>query len=172
MGAVYEVQHPATGARRALKVMHGEVARDERGRTRFIQEARVGANIQSDHVSKVIDAGVDETTGTLFIVMELLVGRTLAEEIKLRGALTLREAHEVMRQTCHALAAAHQMGIIHRDLKPSNIFLSAPQVVGMEFMVRVLDFGIAKVLMEANAGGTAIVGTASWMAPEQTDPRA
>ena len=172
MGAVYEVEHPATGARRALKIMHGEIARDERLRVRFIQEARVGATIQSDHVAKVIDAGVDEQTGMLYIVMDLLVGRTLSQEIKHRGALTLRETHEMLRQTCHAVAAAHQMGIVHRDLKPSNIFLSAPQIVGMEFMVRVLDFGIAKVVADAAAGATAIVGTPSWMAPEQTDPRA
>ncbi len=173
MGAVYEVEHPATGARRALKVMHGEIARDARLRERFIQEARVGATIQSDHVAKVIDAGADDETGTMFIVMDLLVGRTLGAEIARRTHLTLHEAYEVMRQTCHALAAAHTMGIIHRDLKPSNIFLSAPQVVGMDFMVRVLDFGIAKVVAEASASGaTSIVGTPAWMAPEQTDPRA
>jgi phosphate binding protein len=172
MGAVFEVEQAATGARRALKVMHGDISRDERQRTRFIQEARVGATIASDHVAKVIDAGVDDATGTLFIVMDLLEGRTLGQEVKRRGALSLHETYDVLRQLCHALEAAHRMGIIHRDLKPSNVFLSVPQVVGMDFMVRVLDFGIAKLAAEANAGATAIVGTPSWMAPEQTDPNA
>jgi phosphate binding protein len=172
MGAVYEVEQGTTGARRALKVMHGHISRDERQRSRFVQEARVGATIASDHVAKVLDAGVDDATGMLFIVMDLLDGATLGDELRRRGTFSLHEAHDVLRQVCHALNAAHRMGIVHRDLKPSNIFLSVPHVVGMTFMVRVLDFGIAKLAAEANAGGTAIVGTPTWMSPEQTDQRA
>ena len=171
MGAVFEVEQAATGARRALKVMHGHISQDDRQRTRFVQEARVGATIASDHVAKVLDAGVDDATGMLFIVMDLLEGHTLGDEIRRRGTLSLRETHDVLRQVCHALQAAHRMGIIHRDLKPSNVLLSPPQIVGMDAMVRILDFGIAKLAAEANAGATAIVGTPSWMAPEQTDPR-
>jgi phosphate transport system substrate-binding protein len=172
MGAVFEVEQATTGARRALKVMHGHISLDFRQRTRFVQEARVGATIASDHVAKVLDAGVDDETGTLFIVMDLLDGATLGDELRRRGAFSLHETHDVLRQVCHALDAAHQMGVVHRDLKPSNVFLSVPQVVGMDFMVRILDFGIAKIAAEANAGGTAIVGTPTWMAPEQTDQTA
>jgi phosphate transport system substrate-binding protein len=172
MGAVCEVVQAATGARRALKVMHGHISRDERQRSRFVQEARVGATIASDHVAKVLDAGVDDATGMLFIVMDLLEGATLGDELRRRGTFSLHETHDVLRQVCHALDAAHRMGIVHRDIKPSNLFLSVPHVVGMAFMVRVLDFGIAKLAAEVNAGGTAIVGTPTWMSPEQTDQRA
>ena len=87
MGTVYEAEQMATGARRALKVMHGHFARDEGLRARFVREARLAASIPSEHVAQVLDAGQDEETGALYIVMELLEGTTLSRELRRRGAL-------------------------------------------------------------------------------------
>ena len=85
MGTVYEAEQIATGARRALKVMHGLFARDEALRARFAREARLAASVPSEHVAQILDAGQDEATGSLFIVMELLEGSTLSREIRRHG---------------------------------------------------------------------------------------
>src|SRR5262245_23529435 len=116
MGAVYVATQRGTGARRALKVMHASLVRDEALERRFEQEARVGASIASDHVVQVIAAGVDEPTGMPWIAMELLEGMDLAQYVRARGALTIAESAEVVAQLCHALSAAHAAGIVHRDL--------------------------------------------------------
>jgi phosphate transport system substrate-binding protein len=168
MGTVYEAEQVATGARRALKVMHGHFAKDEGLRARFIREARLAASIPSEHVAQVVDAGHDEATGTLFIVMELLEGTTLSREVRHRGAFAWLDALEVFRQLCHALGAAHARGIVHRDLKPANIFLSRSKHVGIPIMVKVLDFGIAKAVASVGEATEAVLGTPAWMAPEQT----
>jgi phosphate transport system substrate-binding protein len=172
MGTVYEVEQLATGARRALKAMHVQLATDDKLRARFVREARLAATIKSDHVATVLDAGVDDATSVPYLVMELLEGRTLSGELKRRGHFTWPESLEIMRQVCHALGAAHAAGIVHRDVKPANIFLCAPRTAGKAFVVKVLDFGIAKVVAEAREGVTAVIGTPSWMAPEQTEEAA
>lgn len=169
MGTVYEAEQIATGARRALKVMHGQFARDEGLRARFVREARLAASIPSEHVAQVLDAGQDDATGALYIVMELLEGTTLSRELKRRGAFAWTDVLEIMRQLSHALGAAHRMGIVHRDLKPANVFLSRSKHAGMSVMVKVLDFGIAKAMAGAGAEATGtMLGTPAWMAPEQT----
>jgi TPR repeat protein/tRNA A-37 threonylcarbamoyl transferase component Bud32 len=170
MGSVYIVRQTSTGARRALKLMHRELVRDARLRQRFEQEARVGALIESDHVVQVLGAGVDEATGMPWLVMELLVGEDLSKLLEARGALPSVEARDVFAQFTHAVAAAHRVGIVHRDLKPENVFVAVAQREGMERLVKVLDFGIAKVVAEARATTTQALGTPSWMAPEQTEP--
>jgi phosphate transport system substrate-binding protein len=172
MGSVYEVVQLATGARRALKVMHVQLASDPKLRARFVREARVAANISSDHVADVIDAGVDERTNLPFLVMELLEGATLARELRRRGYFDWASAREIFRQLAHAVAAAHAAGIVHRDLKPANIFLARARTAGLPFVVKVLDFGIAEVVASAQSGSAAIIGTPRWMAPEQTDRNA
>jgi phosphate transport system substrate-binding protein len=168
MGTVYEVDQLATRARRALKVMHGHFAHDDGLRTRFIREAHLAASIPSDHVAQVLDAGHDEATGTLYIVMELLHGTTLSREMRRRGAFAWPDALEVMRQVAHALGAAHDLSIVHRDLKPANVFLSPSRHASGTVMVKVLDFGIAKAVSGATESTGALLGTPSWMAPEQT----
>jgi phosphate transport system substrate-binding protein len=169
MGTVYEAEQIATGARRALKVMHGQFARDDGLRARFVREARLAASIPSEHVAQVLDAGQDDATGALYIVMELLEGTTLSRELKRRGAFAWADVVEIMRQLTHALGAAHRLGIVHRDLKPANIFLSRSRHAGMSMMVKVLDFGIAKAMAGAGAEATGtMMGTPAWMAPEQT----
>jgi phosphate binding protein len=182
MGTVYEVEQIATGARRALKALHERFAGNEDLRARFVREARLTALIPSDHVAQVLDAGHDATTGTLYMVMELLEGVTLSREIRRRGAFAWSDTVEIIRQIAHALGAAHARGIVHRDLKPANIFLSRSRHVGIPLTIKVLDFGIAKAIAGSTpppplaAGDTqkiegrpaTVLGTPAWMAPEQT----
>jgi serine/threonine protein kinase/formylglycine-generating enzyme required for sulfatase activity len=169
MGAVYEVEQIGTGALRALKIMHPQMVHDEKLRARFVQEARVSALIESDHVVQVVGAGVDHDTGVPWLAMELLRGETLAMFLARRGTLALWELRDIFSQLCHALTAAHGVGVVHRDLKPENIFLGIARREGISFTVKVLDFGIAKLIAEANQTHTAAIGTPLWMAPEQTE---
>jgi len=170
MGAVFVVEHVTTRKQRALKIMHSELLGDPQLRERFVQEAQIGSRIDSEHVVEVVDAGFDEQLRLPWIAMELLEGESLHDRLE-RGPLPPHEAFEVFQQLCHALAAAHHVGIVHRDLKPENIFIARTRRVGAPFTVKVLDFGIAKVVAEAKATGraTAAIGTPLWMAPEQTE---
>ncbi|PRP97537.1 Serine/threonine-protein kinase Pkn1 [Enhygromyxa salina] len=167
MGVVYAARQLTTGHERAVKVMHSPFALDLRSRERFEQEARIGARILSDHVVQVIAAGVDEQTHTPWIAMELLAGQDLERHIQTRGPLPLADAALVSGQVIHAVAAAHDVDVVHRDIKPENIFLSVSRVVGVPFMVKILDFGIAKLRSSARAA-TVAVGTPGYMAPEQS----
>jgi formylglycine-generating enzyme required for sulfatase activity len=169
MGAVYVVEQLSTGSRRALKLMLPDLAQDESFRARFAQEARIGARIESDHVVQVIGAGVDADTGAPWLAMELLKGETLHAMRGRTGALAPALVREIMMQLGHAVAAAHAQGIVHRDLKPENIFLAVPRREGAALTVKVLDFGIAKLVAEAHTHTTSTLGTPRWMAPEQTD---
>ena len=166
MGAVHVAEQLATGARRALKLLHPELCHDERVRRLFDQEARIGHRIPSDHVVQVLDAGIDEATGIPWLAMELLEGEDLAARLRRSGALPIPEAAEILSQIGHALGAAHRIGVVHRDLKPENVFLSQSRTDGSPLRVKLLDFGVAKVIAEARPAGT-LVGTPLWMAPEQ-----
>jgi serine/threonine-protein kinase len=175
MGAVYVVKQRSTGKTRALKLMRGDAVRNDDARRRFVLEARVGSRIESDHIVEVITAGIDEPTGTPFLVMELLEGEDLATRLD-RGPLSLDETRHLFRQLCHAIGAAHALGIVHRDLKPQNIFLAAPRSAGdSDFLVKVLDFGLAKVtaagasLKQGETADGSFLGTPLWMAPEQSE---
>jgi phosphate transport system substrate-binding protein len=169
MGVVYEVEQVATTARRALKVMHGRFAADATLRARFVREARLAASISSDHVAQVLDAGQDEASGALFIVMELLDGVTLGREIRQSGAFGWTSALMILGQIAHALGAAHARGIVHRDLKPGNVVLTRSRHAALPLTVKLLDFGIAKALADVSVEATGVVvGTPAWMAPEQT----
>lgn len=172
MGAVFVAEQASTGKLRAIKLMHKELVADPKQRERFEQEARVGARIPSDHVVQVIAAGVDPATGAPWMAMELLEGEDLAGHLESRGALPAREVLTIFEQLCHALGAAHKAGIVHRDVKPENIFLAKMRSAAGEVSVKVLDFGIAKVVAESKTAVTAAIGTPLWMAPEQSDPRA
>jgi eukaryotic-like serine/threonine-protein kinase len=172
MGAVYVAEQASTSKYRALKLMHPMLLSDPRLRERFEQEARVGGLIKSDHVVQVISAGVDQTTRVPWIAMELLEGEDLGACLRRRGIFTPAEVYEVFRQIGHALSAAHAVGVVHRDMKPENIFLSRTRDATGLNSVKILDFGIAKVVAEAKTMATAALGTPLWMAPEQTDPRA
>ena len=169
MGAVYRVEQISTGKRRALKVMHAPLVADERLRERFVQEARVGGRIESAHVVDVLSAGIDDATGMPWLAMELLEGVDLGRRIDEQGPFSQSEALEVLEQLCHAVGAAHGAGIVHRDLKPENIFLARSKEASGRSVVKVLDFGIAKIVAEAVTKRTGAMGTPLWMAPEQTE---
>ncbi len=167
MGAVYEALHVETRRRRALKLMRPELLGDAGARARFKLEAQVAANIESEHIVEVVDAGVDARTGAPFIVMELLRGEDLGAVLAKRGRLPAGEVVELLAQAARALDRTHAAGIVHRDLKPENLFLTAREDGSAR--VKVLDFGIAKVLEESRhqTRATASIGTPVFMAPEQ-----
>ncbi len=171
MGAIYVVEQVSTGKQRALKLMHPQLVAEPELRRRFEQEARIGSRIASEHLVDVNAAGVDAATGVPFLVMELLEGETLHDRVRRAGPLSVEDVRAVYEQLCHAVSAAHAAGIIHRDLKPENVFLARSQrAVGPAFTVKVLDFGIAKLVAEAGThGSTGAMGSPLWMAPEQTD---
>jgi serine/threonine-protein kinase len=149
MGAVYEVTHIETDRRRALKVMHPHFLQSEELRDRFRQEARVAAHVESEFIVDVFDAGVDAATQMPFLVMELLRGEEIGKLLQRNGRFSPIEVVTYLHQAALALDKTHRAMIVHRDLKPENLFLTyredgAPRV-------KVLDFGIAKVVAEIRA---------------------
>jgi serine/threonine-protein kinase len=170
MGAVYVATHIETERRCALKVMLPHIVSSSELRKRFRQEAKVAAQIESDFIVDVLDAGIDEATGLPFLVMELLIGEDLGAKIDRDGRLLQAQALVYLRQLALALDRTHKKSIVHRDLKPENLFLSRRDDGALQ--LKVLDFGIAKIVAEG--GGTAnvtrSVGTPLYMAPEQFKP--
>ncbi len=169
MGAVYVVEQLSTGAQRALKVMHPKLAEDAKIRERFMQEARIGSQIDSDHVVEVVAAGVDDELGAPYLVMELLKGEELGDLLARLGPLPLCDVAEVLAQVGHALARAHARGIVHRDLKPENLFVASGRRREAPFTVKILDFGIAKLVEDQQGRATQPLGTPLFMAPEQAE---
>src|SRR5262245_44917511 len=170
MGAVYEVMHVETDRHRALKVMHPHILQSEALRSRFKLEAKVAAHIESDFIVDVFDAGIDEATQMPFLVMELLRGEELGKRLKRLGRLPPEEVVLYLHQAALALDKTHRASIVHRDLKPENLFLSERE--DSPPRIKVLDFGIAKIVAEgATSGGqTQSVGTPLYMSPEQFNP--
>jgi eukaryotic-like serine/threonine-protein kinase len=169
MGSVYEAEHLTLGTHVAIKVLHSDLARRTGIAERFLQEARVSAQIRSVHVVHVTD--VDRTPeGVAYLVMELLQGEPLSSVVKRERRLAVGTACEYASQTLQALEAAHALGVIHRDLKPDNVFVTFQ---GGKPVLKLIDFGIAK-LKTAQAGQTKnltvagmLMGTPEYMAPEQ-----
>jgi serine/threonine protein kinase len=167
MGAVYEVLDNVTATRRALKVMLPSLIESDELRARFALEARVTGSIESDHIVRTSDAGIDERTGTPFLVMELLRGEELGSLVKKRGALPAEEVAIYLFQASLALDRTHAANIVHRDLKPDNLFITVRDDGSP--CVKILDFGIAKVLAQHHASTVTrqMLGTPVYMAPEQ-----
>jgi eukaryotic-like serine/threonine-protein kinase len=165
MGAVYEVRHAATDKRWALKLMNPSLARDANARQRFEREAKIDALIESAFVASVIDAGIDEATEAPYLVMEFLVGEDLGEQLLRAGPLPAASVVAYLRDVARALDKAHAKNIVHRDLKPENLFLCQSDEEGER--VKVLDFGIAKLLESVGHSSTQSAGTPGYMAPEQ-----
>ncbi len=161
-GAVYEAEHLPTGRPVALKVLHPAYARDPEAVRRFLFEARVAASIGHPNVCEVHDVGRLDDGGP-YLVMERLLGQTLADRIERQGALPFVDALNVARQLLGALAAVHDKGVVHRDVKPENVFLV--ERVGLAPFVKLLDFGDASV--DAAPRTHAVAGTPRYMAPEQ-----
>jgi serine/threonine protein kinase len=167
MGRVYEAQHTRIQSKRfAVKALHPEFARRSDVLARFQREVEAAASINSPHVVGVYD--VDQTEdGRPFLVSELLEGKELGDYLDNSGQVPIVFAVNVLRQICRALIAAHERGVVHRDMKPENVFLSGDVQAPL---VKVLDFGISR--LDGQQGNTLtktgfIMGTPSYMAPEQ-----
>lgn len=169
MGAVYRAEQRSTGNTVALKIMLPDLLIDAKSRERFEHEARVSSRIKSSHVVKVLAAGIDEPTQTPWLAMEFLDGQNLADYSSSRGPLAPGVVLAVLRQVGHALSATHAAGVVHCDLKPENIFIAPSQTEGVPFDVKVLDFGIARLVKEGrqSATVTTAIGSPHWLAPEQ-----
>lgn len=166
MGAIYEVADEVTNSRRALKVMLPSVIDDADLRARFAVEAKITGSIESDHIIRVSDAGIDAATCMPFMVMDLLRGETLGEMLVRRGALPPDEVIIYLCQVAVALKKTHARGIIHRDLKPANLFVTRRD--DGTPCVKILDFGIAKMVSNSvQFQATLAVGTPIFMSPEQ-----
>jgi serine/threonine protein kinase len=165
MGAVHEARDERTNSPCALKTMLPGVLDDDTARTRFEQEAKITGDIRSDHIVRVTDAGVDEPTGMPFLVMELLEGEELGSLLKKKGHFPIDETLLYLTQVALALDKAHAASIVHRDLKPGNLFLTKRDDGSP--CVKILDFGIAKLMSEGQTHATQTVGTPMYMAPEQ-----
>jgi hypothetical protein len=186
MGVVLLAEDLRLGRRAAVKVMLPELAEGRDCRERFMREARAAAAVDNDHVVPIYEVGEDR--GVAYLAMPLLRGETLEARLRRDGALPARDVLRVGREAALGLAAAHEQGLIHRDIKPANIFLedraargageardgprsAAPASAAGPPRVKVLDFGLAR----AAAGGAevtrlgSVLGTPSYMAPEQAD---
>ncbi len=168
MGVVYKAEQHLIGRIVALKVLNKEIVKDETAVKRFLNEARAIASLENMHTVTLYDFGVT-TEGLLYYTMELLAGRPLSSLLQSHGPLPVDRAVEIIFQTLESLGEAHDKGILHRDIKPDNLFLQA-RTAGER--VKVLDFGIAKLVGEGGEG-TAITktgmicGTPQYLSPEQ-----
>src|SRR6202046_313090 len=180
MGTVWEGVHEALGHKVAIKFIKAAYASHPDARKRFEIEARAAAKLKTKHAVQVYDFGVTDE-GIPYIVMEYLEGRSLSELLMEKGPLPGPEVGSIISQAARALAKAHAAGIVHRDLKPDNIFLarSDEPIEGLPYIVKLVDFGIAKILEEPPKEGQApapmggptregtVIGTPNFMAPEQ-----
>ena len=179
-GRVFLGEHPLIGSKVAIKVLRPEIARSPETVERFVQEARASSRIGSPHIPRYFDFGTT-TDGLPYAIMEYFDGETLGHRLRREHTMSIADTAAVLEQIASALAMAHQAGLVHRDLKPDNILLvkpdarhSAPHVVrsasGEALNVKVLDFGIAKMVNAPSASRTeagSFVGTPFYCAPEQ-----
>ncbi len=171
MGVVVLARHVQLGQHVALKFLLPDAVKEPGLVQRFIREARASVELQGEHAVKVSDVGTLDS-GAPYMVMEYLRGNDLREEID-RGPVTVANAVDYVLQACEAIAEAHARGIIHRDLKPSNLFLTK-RPDGSP-LVKVLDFGISKILRDAESKAmqqdltstSTVLGSPLYMSPEQ-----
>ncbi len=166
MGLVAAARYPELGQKVAIKFLRPELAADQVVTARFMREARLAAKVKSAHFVRVFDVGRLES-GVPYLVMEMLIGRDLGDELRARGPLPVADAVDLVLQACAGVAEIHALGIVHRDLKPSNLFIST----GASTLVKVLDFGISKEKhsesMVALTATDHVLGTPQYMSPEQ-----
>lgn len=177
MGKVWVAEHLSLGTQVVVKFMSPEIALLPGALERFTREAAALAAVKSPHVVQVFDAGLTES-GVPYIVMELLDGEDLAHHLAHGGPMPVADVVRVVVQVGKALAKAHRIGVVHRDIKPENIFLCRDDAEPGEPLVKLLDFGTAKLAETSTSLHTTgtLTGTPYYMSPEQilglpTDPR-
>ncbi len=179
MGAVYRARQANINREVAIKILRSDKALDEAAKARFLREARANSVLVSPHTVTVFDFGQSES-GELYLVMELLDGESLGQRLARDKRLSADAAVDLACQALRSLAEAHAKGIVHRDLKPDNLFFAhVVNASGVaEEIVKVLDFGIAKMFgegagpmnaIETQAG--TVFGTPRYMSPEQAQAK-
>ncbi|MCK6552556.1 serine/threonine protein kinase, partial [Myxococcota bacterium] len=165
MGVVFRARQLSVGRDVAIKILLRQLAHDPQAILRFENEARIVSRLRHPNTIRLYDCQRTEE-GDLFFVTELLSGKPLSELLATEGRLTIDRALGITDQICRSLAEAHASGIVHRDLKPANVFIDR---IGLDDVVKVLDFGIAKNIESAGnitrTGG--VNGTPAYMSPEQ-----
>ncbi|MFT7625358.1 MAG: serine/threonine protein kinase [Myxococcota bacterium] len=167
MARVYQAAQTVLGRDVALKILHPHISQKSVAVSRFFREARAAAQLRHTNTIRVFDAG-SSADGLVYMAMELLHGHTVNSVILREGRLQVRRAIRIAVQICMSLAEAHDRGLVHRDLKPENIFLT--REVGRRDLVKVLDFGIVKLMDDpellhlTTTGSTP--GTPYYMSPE------
>ncbi|WP_375770544.1 protein kinase [Archangium gephyra] len=167
MGQVFQARHTRLGRQVALKVLRSAFSHDSGFVQRFFQEARAVNQINHEHIVEIFDFIEDAEHGRVYCVMELLRGQSLSALLR-EERLSVSRIRRMLVQVCAALGAAHQLGVVHRDIKPDNLFVIHKG--GQQDFVKVLDFGVAKVLTADATNGTldgTIIGTPTYMSPEQ-----
>jgi serine/threonine protein kinase len=167
MGEVYEAVHVDSEEAVALKLLHPHVLGDHDAMKRFLRECQLAARLKVAHVVKVNE--VSEPTAPIpFIAMERLVGRDLAEVLRADGRMSQKDVLQLLREVGRGLDAARAEGIVHRDIKPRNLF-HATVAGGKPPIWKILDFGVSKLVGEQTVSVDHVVGTPSYMAPEQAE---
>ncbi|TKD07571.1 serine/threonine-protein kinase [Polyangium fumosum] len=179
MGAVYEADSVQGEGKRAVKLLHEEFTRIPEVRDRFLAEVTATKNLVHPNVVPILESAVAEDSSP-YLVMELLRGQSLGDKLDGGVIVPVPEAYRITSQILAALSAAHAQRVVHRDLKPDNVFIAKDP--GGNEVVKILDFGIAKVMDAAGGMGNktrtgALIGTPGYMSPEQirsaknVDPR-
>ena len=159
MGVVYAAYDDAMGRSVAVKVLMSDLEHDPETRTRFSREAQAAAGLLHPNIITIYDAGEDR--GRPFIAMQLLEGWPLTQYLAQPEATTVERKLDLMVQMCEGLTAAHEKRIIHRDLKPGNLFVQS------DGLLKILDFGVARLMDSSITVAGAMLGTPDYMSPEQ-----
>ena len=162
-GHVYLADDPATGTQVAVKVLAADLQDEPETRERFYREARILAELTHPNIVRVLDIGEEE--GRPYIVMELLDGLGLADHLRAHPDLPLGNRIDLIIQLYAGLEAAHAQGTVHRDVKPANIIVRADGVL------KIFDFGLARLHESTLTANGAVVGSPGYMSPEQVEGR-
>ena len=167
MGAVFRARRRLLGDEVALKIVRSDIGGDQSARDRFLRESRACAQLRHPNIVSILDYNLD-ADGRPFLVMELLNGRSLRQEIGMRGPLPIGEVQAIVGPLCGALQLAHDQGILHRDLKPANVV--AHDFGGGTRVHKIVDFGLVRVQTSDSTrvtGAHQFVGTLTYASPEQ-----